>query len=280
MDLVTVLLRHSREWVSEIRYDNYRVDGIVIHGKTTYRDLMNVISTQLKINVSLKRIHVKNIVQGNSSALEIHNDMDVKLFLQLMKAEFIFRKYPLCITTSDIVIDSDDVDADDMTIECCDFVEPSELAVAVVSNIESLLIVNVNGEELIRSSSAILIRKFIEFCILGTDNLPRTLLMYLSNSPSATSIYFPTIPCNSRKVNKTTNQNMWYASFNSRQEARPLNSSDFNDLVMNEAEFATPFKANDSILDQIDRELLYHEHNKPVPGGWCLGNNATDKCTL
>ncbi|OIT30235.1 PREDICTED: beta-glucuronosyltransferase GlcAT14A [Nicotiana attenuata] len=131
------------------------------------------------------------------------------------------------------------------------------------------------------SSSAILSRKFIEFCILGTDNLPRTLLMYLSNSPSSASVYFPTILCNSRKFNRTTiNHNMQYASFNSRQEARKLNSSDFNDLVMSGAAFATPFKANDPILDQIDRELLHHKYDEPVPGGWCLGDNETDKCTL
>ncbi|PHT71057.1 hypothetical protein T459_26161 [Capsicum annuum] len=151
---------------------------------------------------------------------------------------------------SDVVIDNDDVDADDMTIECYDFVEPSELAVVVVGNIESLPIINVGGEELIRSSSAILSRKFIEFCILVTDNLSRTLLMHLSNSPSVASVYFPTILCNSRKFNKTTiNRNIWYASINSRQEARQLNSSDFNEPVMNGAAFATPFKANDLILD-------------------------------
>ncbi|XP_059290820.1 beta-glucuronosyltransferase GlcAT14A-like isoform X2 [Lycium ferocissimum] len=130
------------------------------------------------------------------------------------------------------------------------------------------------------SSSTILSRKFIEFCILGTDNLPRTLLMYLSNSPSSASVYFPTILCNSRKFNRTTiNHNMKYASINSKQEARLLNSNDFNDLVMSGAAFAAPFKANDPILDQIDRQLLHHEHNKPVPGGWCLGDNETEKCT-
>ncbi|KAM3251119.1 hypothetical protein P3L10_005189 [Capsicum annuum] len=149
MDLVTVLLRHSGKWVSEIRYDNYRIDGIVIHEKILYRDLMNAISIQLKIDVSLKRIHAKYVVQGNSSVLEIHNDIVVKLFLQILKAETIFGKYSLCITTSDIVINSDDVDADDMTIECYDFVEPSELAVVVVGNVESLPVVNVGGEELI-----------------------------------------------------------------------------------------------------------------------------------
>ncbi|KAM3355863.1 hypothetical protein P3S68_022577 [Capsicum galapagoense] len=149
MDLVTVLLHHSGEWISEIRYDNYQVDDIVIHEKMSYQDLIDVISTQLKIDVSLKRIHAKYVVQCNSLALEIHNNMAVKLFLQILKAEYIFGKYPLCITTSDIVIDSDDVDADDMTIECYDFVDPYELAIAVVDNVESLSIVNVGGEELI-----------------------------------------------------------------------------------------------------------------------------------
>ncbi|KAM3235280.1 hypothetical protein P3L10_015316 [Capsicum annuum] len=75
--------------------------------------------------------------------------MAVKFFLQILNTESIFGKYPLCITTSDIVIDSDDVDADDMTIECYDFVNPYELAAAVVGKVESLPIVNVGGEELI-----------------------------------------------------------------------------------------------------------------------------------
>ncbi|KAM3290061.1 hypothetical protein P3S67_018350 [Capsicum chacoense] len=110
---------------------------------------MDVISIQLKINISLKRIYAKYVVQSTSSALEIHNDISVKLFLQILKAETIFGEYPLCITTSDIVIDSDDFDANDKTIECYDFVEPFELPVAVVGNVESLPVVNVGGEELI-----------------------------------------------------------------------------------------------------------------------------------
>ncbi|KAM3381365.1 hypothetical protein P3S68_006938 [Capsicum galapagoense] len=149
MDVVTVLLHHSGEWVSEIRYDNYRVDGIVIHEKISYRDLMDTISIQLKNDLSKKKIHAKYIVQYNSSTLEIHNDMTVKLFIEILKAEFIFEKYPLCITTSDFVIDSDVVDADDLMIECYDFVEPSGLAVAEVDSVESLEIGNVGGVELI-----------------------------------------------------------------------------------------------------------------------------------
>ncbi|XP_047250121.1 uncharacterized protein LOC124885902 [Capsicum annuum] len=89
---------------------------------------MDAISTQLKIDVSLKRINAK---------------------FKILKAESIFRKYPLCITTSDIVIDSDGVYADNTMIEYYDFVKPSDLALGVVRNVKSLAIVNVGGEELI-----------------------------------------------------------------------------------------------------------------------------------
>ncbi|KAM3319359.1 hypothetical protein P3S67_006559 [Capsicum chacoense] len=96
-----------------------------------------------------KKNHAKYIVQGNSSTLEIYNDMTVKLFIEILKAEFIFGKYPRCITTSDFVIDSDVVDADDLMIEFYDFVKPSGLAVAEVDSVESLEIGNVGGVELI-----------------------------------------------------------------------------------------------------------------------------------
>lgn len=49
---------------------------------------------------------------------------------------------------------------------------------------------------------------------------------------------------------------------------------------MSGAVFAAPFEANNPILDQIDHELLHHKHDEPVPGGWCLGENETDKCTV
>lgn len=129
------------------------------------------------------------------------------------------------------------------------------------------------------SSLAILSRKFIEFCILGTDNLPRTVLMYLANTPSSNSVYFPTILCNSQQFNRTTiNHNLQYASLNSKKELHLLNSSYFNDLVQSGAAFASRFLPDDPILDRIDKEILQRGPGKPVPGGWCLGEAGLDLC--
>ncbi|XP_047946503.1 beta-glucuronosyltransferase GlcAT14B [Salvia hispanica] len=131
------------------------------------------------------------------------------------------------------------------------------------------------------SSMALLSRNFVEFFILGTDNLPRTLLMYLSNTPKPTSVYFPTLLCNSRQFKRTTiNHSLLFSSLDSRQRIRQLNSSDFQELVQSGAAFASAFPQNDPILDRIDLELLQRSPNKPVPGGWCLGDSGEHKCSV
>lgn len=128
---------------------------------------------------------------------------------------------------------------------------------------------------------ALLSRNFVEFFILGTDNLPRTLLMYLSNTPKPTSVYFPTLLCNSRQFKRTTiNHSLLFSSLDSRQRIRQLNSSDFQELVQSGAAFASAFPQNDPILDRIDLELLQRSPNKPVPGGWCLGDSGEHKCSV
>ncbi|KAG6420030.1 hypothetical protein SASPL_116544 [Salvia splendens] len=131
------------------------------------------------------------------------------------------------------------------------------------------------------SSMALLSRNFVEFCILGTDNVPRTLLMYLSNTPKPTSVYFPTLLCNSRQFKRTTiNHSLLFSSLDSRQRIRQLNSSDFQELVQSGAAFASAFPQNDPILDRIDLEFLQRSPNKPVPGGWCLGDSGDHKCSV
>ncbi|KAF8388338.1 hypothetical protein HHK36_027004 [Tetracentron sinense] len=132
------------------------------------------------------------------------------------------------------------------------------------------------------SPSAILSRKFVEFCILGPDNLPRTLLMYLSNTVSQGN-YFPTILCNSRQFNRTTvNHNLQYVSFDNspKQEPRTLGLNDFNEMIRSGAAFGTQFLLDDPVLDRIDREVLNRSPGSTVPGGWCLGESDNDMCSV
>ncbi|KAL8227365.1 hypothetical protein R6Q57_017197 [Mikania cordata] len=129
------------------------------------------------------------------------------------------------------------------------------------------------------SPSSFLSRKFVEVCILGTENLPRTLLMYLSNSLSSQSIYFPTVLCNSPQLNKTVvNNNLQYCAYDAKREPRALGSHDFDDLVNSGSAFGSLFLHDDPVLDLIDQKLLNRGQDQPVPGGWCLGGSSDEAC--
>lgn len=105
--------------------------------------------------------------------------------------------------------------------------------------------------------------------------------MYLANTPSADSVYFPTILCNSKQFSKTTvNHSLRYVSLNWRKQPNLLNSSYFDDMVKSGAAFASPFHPNDPVLDRIDHEILHRDPGKPVPGGWCLGETRDDICDV
>lgn len=116
---------------------------------------------------------------------------------------------------------------------------------------------------------------------MGTENLPRTLLMYLSNTPSSASVYFPTLLCNSQQFKrKVINHSLKYSSFDDKKQPRHLKSEDFDNLIASGAAFGSPFLPDDPVLDRIDKEILSRSSGKPVPGGWCLGefelNNTCD----
>ncbi|KAK1379684.1 beta-glucuronosyltransferase GlcAT14A [Heracleum sosnowskyi] len=129
------------------------------------------------------------------------------------------------------------------------------------------------------SGSVILSRKLIEFCIFGTENLARTLLMYISNTPLPKSVYFQTLICNSRQFSRTViNHNLQYSAFSATRETRHLNSTDFLHLVNSGAAFSSPFPQDDPVLDLIDEKILGRMPGKPTPGGWCVGGIENDTC--
>lgn len=115
------------------------------------------------------------------------------------------------------------------------------------------------------SSSVILTRNFIEYCILGTDNLPRSVLMYYTNTPSAHAKYFHTVICNSLEFKNTVlNCNLHFVS--SSRGSTDL----FTNMSRSGAGFGSGFVENDPILDRIDLVLLGRFPWKITPGGWCL----------
>ncbi|KAL0739058.1 hypothetical protein Bca4012_015268 [Brassica carinata] len=131
------------------------------------------------------------------------------------------------------------------------------------------------------SAWMVLSRSFVEYCIWGWDNLPRTLLMYYTNFLSTPEGYFQTVICNTPEYSNTVvNHDLHYISWDRppKQHPRTLNISDTERMIASGAVFARKFKHNDPALDKIDTELLGRGGNGNfTPGGWCADKHKCSK---
>ncbi|XP_059646466.1 beta-glucuronosyltransferase GlcAT14A [Cornus florida] len=133
------------------------------------------------------------------------------------------------------------------------------------------------------SAWTILSRSFAEYCIVGWDNLPRTLLLYYTNFVSSPEGYFQTVICNSADYRNTTvNHDLHYITWDTppKQHPRSLGLKDYRRMVLSSRPFARKFKKNDPVLKKIDRELLRRRNGQFTYGGWCSNNeNRHNTCS-
>ncbi|XP_019231148.1 PREDICTED: uncharacterized protein LOC109212000 [Nicotiana attenuata] len=99
MASLTVLLRHSGKWNDESNYEDFSIEGILIKEYASYNDLVASTSNQPGIDLSTKSIKIQYKVEGNSTPMEIHNDMGYRVYVELKKENREFGMYRLCITT-------------------------------------------------------------------------------------------------------------------------------------------------------------------------------------
>lgn len=133
------------------------------------------------------------------------------------------------------------------------------------------------------SAWIMLTKSFLEYCIWGWDNLPRTLLMYYVNFISSPEGYFHTVICNSDEFQGTAvGHDLHYIAWDYPAKQHPLTLSmkDFNNMVKSGAPFARKFPKEDKVLDRIDRELLHRSEGRFTPGAWCNGSfeGGADPC--
>ncbi|KAK9107836.1 hypothetical protein Syun_023847 [Stephania yunnanensis] len=134
------------------------------------------------------------------------------------------------------------------------------------------------------SAWMVLSRQFIDFCIWGWDNLPRTVLMYYANFISSPEGYFHTVICNAQEFRNTTvNSDLHFISWDNPPKQHPhhLTIDDMSRMVESNAPFARKFQRDDAVLDKVDSELLLRGPGMLVPGGWCVGSreNGSDPCS-
>ncbi|KAG4918815.1 hypothetical protein AAZX31_20G113900 [Glycine max] len=130
----------------------------------------------------------------------------------------------------------------------------------------------------------ILSRPFLEFCIFGWDNLPRTLLMYFTNVKLSQEGYFHSVVCNVPEFKNTTvNGDLRYMIWDNPPKMEPhfLNASVYNQMAESGAAFARQFQLNNPVLDMIDEKILQRGRHRVTPGAWCTGRRSwwVDPCS-
>ncbi|KAH0736956.1 hypothetical protein KY290_035661 [Solanum tuberosum] len=132
---ITILLRHSGIWVSDVNYEGYKVDGIVVGESISFMNLKALILAELEIDGVRKDIEIRYIVDGNTCPLKIRNDMGVKLYLEVRRNETGIGMYPLCIdTTEKMVGEIHNFDCSSGEIICVEGTERDTEALALVES--------------------------------------------------------------------------------------------------------------------------------------------------
>ncbi|XP_044511466.1 beta-glucuronosyltransferase GlcAT14B-like [Mangifera indica] len=130
------------------------------------------------------------------------------------------------------------------------------------------------------SAWMVLSRSFVEYCIWGWDNLPRTLLMYHTNFVSSPESYFHTVICNVPEfIDTVVNHDLHYISWDNPPKQHPhvLSLNDTDKIFASNAAFARKFKQGTHVLDKIDKELLGRKNGSFTPGAWCSGDSTCSK---
>ncbi|PKU86139.1 beta-glucuronosyltransferase GlcAT14A-like [Dendrobium catenatum] len=130
----------------------------------------------------------------------------------------------------------------------------------------------------------ILSRSFLEYCILGWDNLPRMLLLYFTNVILSQEAYFQSVVCNSVEFhNKTVNNDLRYMEWDNPPQMEPLflNHSHFEKMCASGVPFSRKFRGDDAVLDSIDEQILHRKYHWVTPGAWCSGKRSwfSDPCS-
>jgi hypothetical protein len=130
-----------------------------------------------------------------------------------------------------------------------------------------------------------LTKAFIEYTIVGWDNLPRVLLMYYTNFVSSPEGYFHTVICNTPEFSNTTvNHDLHYIAWDTPPKQHPLSLTmrELGNMTASGAAFARKFQQDNPVLDFIDKEHLGREPDRLAPGGWCLGptEDGKDPCAV
>ncbi|XP_060170458.1 uncharacterized protein LOC132601381 [Lycium barbarum] len=103
MDNISSLIRHSGIWNDENKYVNYKIDAVTFKEYSTYEELLQTVATQLNLDKQMKNINIKYMVEGDDIPMAIHNDMVVKVYVELKKENKALPMFNYCAKRSNAI---------------------------------------------------------------------------------------------------------------------------------------------------------------------------------
>ena len=98
MGSISFLVMHSGRWNNENCYVDYNTEAIVLKEYATFRELMDLVSKQICVDLSFNIVKLKYKIEGSTAPLEIHNDMGVRVYVSLKKDNKELSKYFICVS--------------------------------------------------------------------------------------------------------------------------------------------------------------------------------------
>lgn len=65
---ILVLLHYFNIWITDVKYEGYKCNDIVVSKNITYEKLISVITAELEIDESREKLEDGYVVEGNSTS--------------------------------------------------------------------------------------------------------------------------------------------------------------------------------------------------------------------
>ena len=101
MASLAILVMHSEKWDDSNSYIDYTIEGVVFKEQSTFLEFYTTIVKQIGVDMNNKTLKIEYKVEESNKRMVIHNDMGVRMYVMLKKANIDFNKFPICITILD-----------------------------------------------------------------------------------------------------------------------------------------------------------------------------------
>ncbi|XP_060176134.1 uncharacterized protein LOC132606576 [Lycium barbarum] len=101
MEKIPVFIKHNGVWESDHNFVNFSVNGVLITSECNFEELVSVIAKQLEKDLDTNLIDIKYLVKDGYPPMTVHNDMSVRVYIELKRMDSEFTSFPLCVTFKD-----------------------------------------------------------------------------------------------------------------------------------------------------------------------------------